>query len=116
MPIWIPLSIGVVTLVAAVTFGLIADKSRRGTLPRNSMVGIRLPSTLQSDEAWEKAHRKTWAANALIALIFLIGASLMLFGANGMAESRLVMIAGLMVGAVTVVLIAQVMLVHKVLR
>lgn len=83
MPIWIPLSIGVVTLVAAITFGLIADKSRRGTLPRNSMVGIRLPSTLQSDEAWEKAHRKTWAANALIALIFLIAQGLCLLGPMG---------------------------------
>lgn len=70
---WIPAVTGVFLLLCALIFGVIAEKSRRGTLPRNAIVGIRLMSTMQSDEAWQKAHQKTWIWMALLALIFSIG-------------------------------------------
>jgi hypothetical protein len=39
--------------------------SAAGTLPRNPLAGIRIPSTLRSDEAWKAGHRA--AASALTA-------------------------------------------------
>lgn len=39
---------------------LVAEVGRRaaaGTLPRNALVGIRVPSTMRDDEAWAVAHR-----------------------------------------------------------
>ena len=30
---------------------------RRSRLPRNSLIGIRLPALMASDEAWEKGHQ-----------------------------------------------------------
>ncbi|CAB0972922.1 SdpI family protein [Corynebacterium diphtheriae] len=51
MEAWIPPVTGVLTLVCALLFGIIAIKSKHRTLPRNSIVGIRLVSTLKSDEA-----------------------------------------------------------------
>ena len=37
----------------------------RGKLPRNLLVGIRIPSTMRSDDAWRAGHRA--AASALTA-------------------------------------------------
>jgi len=39
-----------------------------GRLPRNLLAGIRIPSTLRSDEAWQAGHRA--AASALTAAGF----------------------------------------------
>lgn len=39
--------------------------SAAGRLPRNPLAGIRIPSTLRSDEAWRAGHRA--AASALTA-------------------------------------------------
>ena len=45
-----------------VTTGVLAA---RGRLPRNPIAGIRIPSTLRSDDAWRAGHRA--AARTLIA-------------------------------------------------
>ncbi len=46
--------------VTLITLGLMAATGR---LPRNLFAGIRIPSTLRSDEAWRAGHRA--AASAL---------------------------------------------------
>ena len=54
---------------------------RRG---RNALVGIRIPSTMASDEAWAEAHRAAWPATrassllALALFVVLTGAGLLL--------------------------------------
>lgn len=78
MAVWITVLTGLLSLFCALLFALIAEKSRRGTLPRNPIVGIRLPSTMQSDEAWKVAHQRTWIGTALVALLFLVGSIFML--------------------------------------
>lgn len=115
MPIWIPVTSGVINLLCAIAFGVIADKNRRGTLPRNSMIGIRLASTMRSDEAWGKAHRRTWMGSALIAIIFFISGGLMLIQSREIAEARLVFITGLTIGSILLILIIQVILARKAL-
>lgn len=116
MSLWVPVVTGVFAWLCAIIFGVIADKSRRGSVPRNSVVGIRLPSTMQSDEAWVKAHRKTWTANALIAVIFFIGGGFMLLQSGEMSETPYLVAAAITFGSLVPILIIQVLVAQKAVR
>jgi uncharacterized membrane protein len=52
---------GVIVIVAGVAVSVVAFLGRAGRLPRNHLVGIRMPSTMKSDAAWLAAHRASWA-------------------------------------------------------
>ena len=112
MALWIPIVTGVFTLLCALLFGAIAVRSRNGTLPRNSIVGIRLISTMQSDEAWKKAHQKTWVGTALIAIIFFIGGITLLLSGE-MTETYYATIVAVTFCSIVPILIIQVILAHK---
>lgn len=47
----------VVMVIAGVVTAAVAGAARTGHLGRNHVAGIRLPSTMRSDEAWRAAHR-----------------------------------------------------------
>jgi uncharacterized protein YjeT (DUF2065 family) len=48
--------VGLILIAAGALFLWLARLSRAGRLPRNGLVGIRIPSTLASDEAWQAGH------------------------------------------------------------
>ena len=56
----------------AMMLGAFAAMASRGSLPRNGMAGIRIPSTMASDEAWVAGHRAAtgwlWASAAVVGL------------------------------------------------
>lgn len=103
---WIPPVTGVLTLVCALLFGIIAIKSKHRTLPRNSIVGIRLVSTLKSDEAWKASHQKTWGIPALSSAIFLIGGLLLIFPEKT-TEARYVLVTAVTYGCLIPLLAIQ---------
>lgn len=50
-----PLSI--IFPIALLLMAIVAEVAARGHLPRNGFVGIRIPSTLRTDEGWLAGHR-----------------------------------------------------------
>lgn len=112
MSLWIPIVTGVFTLLCALLFGVIAVRSKSGTLPRNSIVGIRLISTMQSDAAWKKAHQKTWMGTALISIIFFIGGITLLISGE-ITETYYATIVAVTFGSLVPILIIQGILAHK---
>lgn len=54
-----------VMAVAGVVVVVVAVTARSGRLRRNHVAGIRLPSTMRSDEAWLAAHRAGFWPTAL---------------------------------------------------
>lgn len=71
---------------------------RRG---RNALVGIRIPSTMASDEAWEEGHRAAWPATrtssvaAVVLFLVLLGAGLAAGGSLGWDAAGVVVAAAL---------------------
>ena len=49
--------VAIVNAVVGVFAVVIARRSAVGRLPRQGLVGIRIPSTMRSDEAWAAGHR-----------------------------------------------------------
>ncbi|HET7482392.1 MAG TPA: SdpI family protein, partial [Actinomycetota bacterium] len=50
-----------IVILGGFAVAFIALLGRSGKLPRNRFAGIRTPSTLRSDAAWDVAHRVSWA-------------------------------------------------------
>jgi uncharacterized membrane protein len=50
-------SLGLLWLVVGVVIGRVGWLGGKGRLPRQHWAGIRLPSTMRSDETWRAAHR-----------------------------------------------------------
>lgn len=57
MPPGVANGLGALLIAAGALLAVVAIRSRRGSLPRNWIVGIRSTSTLASDAAWVAAHR-----------------------------------------------------------
>jgi uncharacterized membrane protein len=51
------LLMGALWLMSGAVIALVGVAGVRGRLPRQHWAGIRLPSTMRSDEAWAAAHR-----------------------------------------------------------
>lgn len=51
------LLMGALWVAAGAVIALVGVAGARGRLPRQHWAGIRLPSTMKSDEAWAAAHR-----------------------------------------------------------
>lgn len=47
----------VLELLAAVVTTALAVLTATGTVGRNRFVGVRMPTTMRSDDAWRRAHR-----------------------------------------------------------
>ena len=78
--------LAVLFIAAGVVVAAVSRKLAGGTIDRNSLLGLRLPSTLRSDDAWHAGQRAfaTYgvAAGAGSALL---GASLLLRPSQGLA-------------------------------
>ena len=57
MPIEVAVFLGLLLIVTAGILWYVGVRSTSGTLSRNHLVGIRTYATLESDEAWDAAHR-----------------------------------------------------------
>lgn len=75
---WEQLFLGVVVLAAGVVMLLLAYWSRRGTVPRNGLWGIRIASTQASEAAWRQSHASTWGYAAASAVVLLLDALVIL--------------------------------------
>lgn len=53
-PMWVGI---VVFFVASLMVAEVGRRGAAGTLPRNHIAGIRVPSTMRDDESWNRAHR-----------------------------------------------------------
>jgi hypothetical protein len=65
-------------LVLALLFGWVADWMARGRLHRNGLIGIRIPATLRSEEAWLAGHRAAVVPMRVSAGLFAAAAVVML--------------------------------------
>lgn len=54
------LAFGLLLISAGMLTTALAFACRRGTLPLNAFVGIRIPSTTIDSETWVRAHRSAW--------------------------------------------------------
>jgi hypothetical protein len=63
----------VVFVVSSLIVAEIGRRSLAGTLPRNHVAGLRLPSTMADDESWAIAHR---AGGRALVVTGLLGAVL----------------------------------------
>jgi hypothetical protein len=59
--------------------------SAAGLLPRNMLAGIRIPSTLRSDEAWQAGHEAAATALTVAGLGPIAAATIL--GAKGRSDS-----------------------------
>ena len=59
----------VVFLVASLVVAEIGRRGAAGTLPRNHIAGIRVPSTMRDDESWAIAHRAGGPAMLVTGLV-----------------------------------------------
>ncbi|MGJ9404836.1 SdpI family protein [Nesterenkonia aurantiaca] len=82
---------GIVLITAGVLTTLLAFACRRGTLPLNAFVGIRIPSTTADAETWVRAHRAAWRWIAIAGAGPVFSGTLLLFQGD---ESGLAVIAG----------------------
>lgn len=84
MALWM----GALWLVAGTLVGIVGWAAARDRLPRQHWAGIRLPSTVRSDDAWYAAHR---AGGPIIesggALVASMGLLLMVFRPDGNATT-----------------------------
>ncbi|HVM35922.1 MAG TPA: SdpI family protein [Actinomycetota bacterium] len=64
---------GLPLVAAGIVLIFAALRGRVGRLPRNGLLGIRLPSTMRSDAAWDAAHRASWLATFLAGFVALGG-------------------------------------------
>ena len=101
---------GLVFTIAGAILGGIALLARAEKLPRNYFVGIRLPSTLRSQEAWLAAHRAAWAYMALSGALMIVAGVLVLINDDDPPAEWLlvtVVVIPLLIGAVKAHLVAR---------
>ncbi|MEL6981551.1 MAG: SdpI family protein [Actinomycetota bacterium] len=60
------------SILLALLFWYVAWAGSRDRLPRNAIVGIRLPATTRSDGAWFAAHRAAASSNIGAGIWFLL--------------------------------------------
>lgn len=85
MPFGTAIGLGVLLILAGALLAVVAYRSRRGTLPRNWVVGIRTTTTLASEEVWNVAHRAAARALSIGAWgTFVTGAFLLFRPSNGL--------------------------------
>jgi hypothetical protein len=74
---------GLPLIAAGIVLILAALRGREGRLARNGLLGIRLPSTMRSDAAWDAAHRASWLATFLAGTVALGGGLALTLAAVG---------------------------------
>lgn len=65
--------VGLILAGAGLLIGWMGNMQRNGTLKRNPMMGIRIPSTMASDEAWDAGHRAAAATTIASGGVLLVG-------------------------------------------
>ncbi|WP_203568414.1 SdpI family protein [Aestuariimicrobium ganziense] len=101
-------------LVIGVLMAAFTLKISRATLHRNDWMGIRLPATMASDEAWQAAHRRVLPWIAATAVLALVVAIVFLIAAVMGASDRWT--APLLIGSLVVVTVLVVAPVPSALR
>lgn len=99
-------SLLVLLTTLAILLLLLARAGRRGRLRRNHLVGIRLSTTLRTDEAWREAHRAAapaLRAGGLSALFGVVIGAVALAGFSEPAVTRIACLAGFAVAFILVI-------------
>lgn len=99
-----------VMAVAGVVVVVVAVAARSGRLRRNHVAGIRLPSTMRSDETWLAAHRAGFwptalggavaVAGGVIAAVVVLARGDDGVGAGIVLGTAAVLLAGVVIGGV----------------
>lgn len=86
--------------LAVLLAAVISQLGGNGRLPRNGFIGLRMPSTMSSDEAWRAGHHAaavpTWIGFVVITVVAIL--SMFLSGSTGTA-----VLGTIVVGAIFVV-------------
>lgn len=93
---------GVVLALGGLAVWVVARLGRAGRLGRNTVAGIRLPSTMRSDEAWHAAHVAGYGPTAAGGIVAVAAGLLAALVAIGDDESSIA--AGLVLGGGLVLL------------
>jgi len=92
--------VAVLTVAVAIAMSLCA----RGVIGRNPLVGIRIPSFFESDEAWKRGHRAAVVPTVIAAVLALgvtiAGFALPRFGVAATIVNLALLLAGVIVGSV----------------
>ncbi|MBT8211915.1 MAG: SdpI family protein [Acidimicrobiia bacterium] len=99
------LTAAIVLIAGGLVVSWLGQKAAVGNLDRNWVVGIRIPSTLASDEAWDAGHRAAGRILILAGSAPIIGGALMLvvgWGRDTLAATIALVACGVLVGLVLI--------------
>ncbi len=69
-------ALAIIIPLAILLMAVVAQLGGTGRLPRNGFLGLRIPSTMASDEAWRAGHRAatlpTWCGFAAAAVVAIV--------------------------------------------
>ena len=98
VPLAMAFLVGPLLMAAGGLIAWIAIRGWRGELPRNRVAGIRTPTTLGSDEAWDVAHRAAGPWMVLGSLGAIAPGAVLLFRpSNGTATTTIMIGLAVMV-------------------
>jgi hypothetical protein len=83
VPLGLRMVAGALLVLVGVTLLTVGVLGQRSRLPRNRWIGIRTRATLSSSAAFARAHRVAAAPATAAGTIALIGAAVLLVGADG---------------------------------
>ncbi len=99
----ISLFLGLVLLVSGAGVAYISYRAASGALGRNKMAGIRIPSTMRSDEAWLAGHRAAFWPSVFGSGQAMFGGLLLLFGPGPESTTLIVLVvSGVLVASMAV--------------
>jgi uncharacterized membrane protein len=89
----------IVLPLAVLLAAVISQLGGNGRLPRNGFLGLRIPSTMSSDEAWQAGHRAAvvpaWIGFVVIAVVAML--SMFLFVSTGTAAVGVIVVGAIFV-------------------
>ncbi len=103
MPLVVALALGFVMIVSGLLVAWIAVRAANGRLGRNHLAGMRMQSTMSSDDAWLAGHQAARSATLAAAGASILSGVIVLFRpSNALGMTTILVGCGLLVALVGV--------------